>query len=81
MKVAEWTSSFERAYGELCQQLDAGHHTWLDPYASEGPAEFFAVASEAFFETPRPLRRVYPAVYEQLHRFYRQDPAEREIGA
>ncbi|MDA1300892.1 MAG: zinc-dependent peptidase [Proteobacteria bacterium] len=81
MKVTEWTRSFERAYGELCQQLEAGNHTWMDPYASEGPAEFFAVASEAFFETPRPLRRVYPAVYEQLHHFYRQDPAEREIGA
>ena len=43
--------------------------------AAESKAEFFAVASEAFFESPRETRRRYPAVYEQLKGFYRQDPA------
>ena len=49
----------------------------IDPYASESPAEFFAVGSEAFFETPELLRPAYPAVYEQLGLFYRQDPLAR----
>ena len=51
--------------------------TALDPYGAESPAEFFAVTSEAFFETPHVLQREYPDVYRQLAEFYRQDPAAR----
>ncbi|NBS58658.1 MAG: hypothetical protein EBS65_16760, partial [Betaproteobacteria bacterium] len=47
------------------------------PYASEAPAEFFAVASEAFFEAPGELKRRYPDLYTQFTLFYRQDPALR----
>ncbi len=46
----------------------------LDPYASRDPAEFFAVASEAFFVAPQPLAAAYPAVYRKLAAYYRQDP-------
>lgn len=53
-----------------------GGHT-LDPYAAEDPAEFFAVVSEAFFEIPLLVKQRFPAVYEQLALFYRQDPARR----
>ncbi len=52
----------------------------IDPYASENPGEFFAVVSEAFFETPEWLEPAYPAVYAQLREFYRQDPLAR-LGA
>jgi Mlc titration factor MtfA (ptsG expression regulator) len=46
----------------------------LDPYAARHPAEFFAVASEAFFALPEPLAAGYPEVYRLLARYYRQDP-------
>lgn len=46
----------------------------LDPYASRDPAEFFAVASEAFFVAPAPLLAAYPKVYALLTAYYRQDP-------
>ena len=46
----------------------------FDPYAAENPAEFFAVMSEAFFETPQVLNEVYPDLYTQFVGFYRQDP-------
>jgi MtfA peptidase len=49
----------------------------LDPYAARHPAEFFAVASEAFFVLPEPLAEDYPAVYGLLARYYRQDPLRR----
>ena len=49
----------------------------MDPYAAESAGEFFAVASEAFFETPELLAPAYPAVYEQLGLFYKQDPRAR----
>ena len=50
-----------------------GRRTAFDPYAAEAPEEFFAVASELFFECPRRLRAEYPEVYRQLALFYRQD--------
>jgi Mlc titration factor MtfA (ptsG expression regulator) len=50
---------------------------YLDPYAAEDPAEFFAVVSEAFFEMPLLVKQRFPGVYEQLVLFYRQDPARR----
>lgn len=74
MSRQEWSAAFEPAYEDFCDRVDAGEDTELDPYGAEHPAEFFAVMSEAFFETPELLRDEYPAVYEQLRRFYRQDP-------
>lgn len=48
----------------------------LDPYAARHPAEFFAVASEAFFVLPMPLAASYPNIYRLLVQYYRQDPLE-----
>jgi len=47
----------------------------LDPYGATSPAEYFAVASEAFFERPQALAAEAPQVYEELARLYRLDPA------
>lgn len=46
----------------------------MDPYAATHPAEFFAVASEAFFVLPEPLAEDYPEIYRLLSLYYRQDP-------
>lgn len=75
MSVEDWARDFGAAYDALCRQLDMGLPTMLDPYAAEHPAEFFAVASEAFFETPRELRTAYPAVHAQMVRFFGLNPA------
>jgi Mlc titration factor MtfA (ptsG expression regulator) len=74
MSRAEWTAAFEPAYDDFCGRVDAGEETPLDPYGAEHPGEFFAVMSEAFFAEPAALLKEYPPVYEQLKRFYRQDP-------
>lgn len=50
----------------------------LDDYAATDPGEFFAVATEVFFDRPLALRELKPALYEVLMDFYRQDPAGRE---
>src|SRR6266513_3005787 len=47
---------------------------------ASNPAEFFAVATETFFETPDQLEREHPELYGQLQQFYRQDPARRTPG-
>jgi len=76
-----WEKTLLEAYDDFCELVDEaearGEETWFDPYASESTGEFFAVMSEAFFETPAVLREDYPALYEMFTRFYRQDPATR----
>ena len=47
----------------------------LDAYGATNEAEFFAVATETFFEKPLVLQRKAPELYAELKRFYRSDPA------
>ena len=79
MDRGAWARAFTRAYEDLVRRVEAGEQTEIDPYATESPAEFFAVISEAFFEIPDFLQSIYPEVYAQLVQFYRQDPASREL--
>lgn len=76
-----WRQTLLAAYDDFCVHLDAadenGSETLLDPYAAENPGEFFAVMSEVFFEDPRLLHGEYPALYDQLAIFYRQNPLNR----
>lgn len=74
MDSAAWAGDFSAAYEDLCARVDAGEDTPIDPYATADPAEFFAVLTEVFFETPRLLNAEYPAIYRQLQQFYRQHP-------
>ncbi len=69
-----WTRAFSGAWDRLHEQQRHGDELPIDPYALESPAEFFAVASEQFFETPAALRQHLPEVYRQLEQFYRQHP-------
>jgi Mlc titration factor MtfA (ptsG expression regulator) len=72
-----WENVFFAAYDDFCRRVDSGEETIIDPYASEHPAEFFAVLSESFFELPDVVVAEYPALYELLQRYYRQDPLVR----
>ncbi len=86
-----WKRAFMEAYLDFCKKVDAadarahrdrGHALDvlpIDPYASENPAEFFAVMTEAFFEIPGVVADAFPAVYQQLVLFFRQDPAARTL--
>ena len=71
MDAGAWARAFTEAYTALCEAPD---DYALDPYAAEAPEEFFAVASEYFFELPEVLAGEHPAVYAQLAAFYRRDP-------
>lgn len=77
MSVRVWNEVFTAAFHRLNARLDRDGKTPIDPYAAENPGEFFAVLSEYFFELPALVRVEYPAIYEQLCAFYRQDPAAR----
>ncbi|OHC63219.1 MAG: hypothetical protein A2040_07390 [Rhodocyclales bacterium GWA2_65_19] len=80
MSRQRWIEVMGRAFDDFQKRVDSGENTPLDPYGAELPAEFFAVASEAFFETPALLKGEYPEVYTQLRLFYGQDPAVLEFG-
>ena len=80
MERSRWADTFAAAYEDFCRRVDAGARIGIDDYAAESPAEFFAVMSETFFESPLTVRAIYPDVYVQLSRFYRQDPAARAVA-
>lgn len=73
--VAEWADDFAGEFEALLDAVDRGAYTFLDPYAAEDEAEFFAVATEDFFERPKELLEAHPRLYELLAEFYALDPA------
>jgi Mlc titration factor MtfA (ptsG expression regulator) len=75
MDAARWRKTLKEAYDRFCAEVDTGESTFIDPYAAEHPAEFFAVMSEAFFTESGVLARDWPELYAQLAMFYKQDPA------
>ncbi len=70
-----WARELQAEYDHLRAAADAGRHTFIDPYAAEHPAEFFAVVSEYFFDLPGALKDRHPRLYEQFQHYYLQDPA------
>jgi hypothetical protein len=72
-----WVEICSREYLALQKRAERGLPTFLDAYGATHEAEFFAVATEQFFDAPRPLRRLHPDLYAVLSGFYRQDPAAR----
>ena len=80
MNAGEWSHDLHAAYDQLRSNLVTGNSVRIDSYAAEDPAEFFAVMSETFFAAPRLVAEDFPAVYRQLARFYRQNPAQMLAG-
>lgn len=71
----QWRALLERELAALRATIARGEEPWLDPYAAEDAPEFFAVASEAFFEQPRELAARHPELYRGLATCYGVDPA------
>lgn len=71
-----WSRVFLPAYNAFCGRVNAGRPSVLDDYGAESPVEFFAVATETFYERAKGLRSEEPELYEELVRFYGMDPAE-----
>lgn len=72
----QWGDVFQAEYEDLIRDVRRGHHTVIDEYGATNEAEFFAVAIEAFFETPIKFRRKHPELYGQLSEYFQQDPAQ-----
>jgi Mlc titration factor MtfA (ptsG expression regulator) len=72
-----WAEVMGRAYDRHVRSVERGRATLLDEYGAESESEFFAVATECFFERPVSLWTRHRPLYDVLAAFYRQDPARR----
>ncbi len=70
-----WVDLITTRYHDLVRAEATGRLTLLDKYGATSPAEFFAVATECFFEKPTQLARRHPELYELFQAYYQQDPA------
>ena len=71
-----WREVMRTEFASLRAADETGIPTLLDTYGATNPAEFFAVATEAFFERPCALRARHPRLYAELQGYFRQDPTE-----
>jgi hypothetical protein len=71
-EVRTFARAFSKAWLNMKRRPDA---SVLRAYAATNEAEFFAVATEAFFEKPQALQKRMPDVYAALKKVYRCDPA------
>ena len=70
----QWYAVTEAEYLRLVGAARRGEATLLDHYGAKNRAEFFAVATECFFELPHELGERHAELYATLADFYRQDP-------
>ena len=71
-----WVEVCSKEFLKLRALADGGKRTFLDSYGAVNEAEFFAVATEQFFDKPAAMNKHYPELYGVLLDFYKQDPAE-----
>jgi Mlc titration factor MtfA (ptsG expression regulator) len=79
-----WARVLGEEYARLRARLAcgvAGEAPLINAYGASDPAEFFAVASEVFFEQPGRMAAEHPSLYAELLGFYRVDPRDWELRA
>jgi len=76
--IARWTEVCGSEYKDLRASLRLNKKSFLNAYAATNEAEFFAVATEQFFNMPSAMLKAEPELYSVLRDFYQQDTAARE---
>ena len=71
---ASWASVLSHEFENLKRDKKRWRKTVMNKYGASNPAEFFAVASESFFEKPRQLKKKHPELYEELKFYFHTDP-------
>lgn len=71
-----WSQAFGAAFGRLRARVARDEETGvIDRYGATAPAEFFAVAVEAFFQVPMTLQAQEPELYDALRYYFGLNPA------
>ena len=73
---SSWAKILSAEYERLKKKTQKHKSDVLDAYGATNPAEFFAVATETFYEKPEQLKKKHPELYEELKSFYKLDPIE-----
>lgn len=73
-QAQNWLHHFQRAYRQQVHDCQTGHRSLVDCYGATNEAEFFAVLSEAFFQTPQQLAAADHELFEVMRSYYQQDP-------
>jgi hypothetical protein len=73
----DWVQTCSREYLRLKHDAEHGRKSFLNAYGATNEAEFFAVATEQFFDQPSLMIKHAPDLYRVLKEYYRQDPALR----
>ncbi|MES2740276.1 MAG: M90 family metallopeptidase [Pseudomonadota bacterium] len=73
-RYRRWAEVLSRDFANLRRDALYLQHSVLDHYGATNPAEFFAVATETFFEKPHLMAARHGALYAELEQFYRVDP-------
>lgn len=71
-----WAHSLSEEFEELQKDAARRKHSLMDHYGATNPAEFFAVATETFFERPREMASHHQELYQQLKNYYKLDPGQ-----
>ena len=74
-----WRDSWSTAYADFCERLELAERfgepaPWLDAYAAQAPAEFFAVACEAYWVARARFARECPTLAPLLDAFFKRPP-------
>lgn len=72
--VRSWAKVLSREFESLQRKARRGEKADFNTYGATNPAEFFAVATEYFFEQPEMMKRKHPALFDELFHYYRVDP-------
>lgn len=73
-RYSRWSQVLGTEFARLREQSFTQMPSLLSYYGATDPAEFFAVASEVFFEQPEQMFAEHPALYRELRDLYRVDP-------
>jgi Mlc titration factor MtfA (ptsG expression regulator) len=75
-RYIEWARVLSGEYEALRGKKRKGRRSVMNKYGATNPAEFFAVATETFFEKPRQMKKKHPELYDELRDYYKLDPVE-----
>jgi Mlc titration factor MtfA (ptsG expression regulator) len=71
-----WAEVLTEEYAAFLQRVEHRSNDVIDEYGAVSAAEFFAVATESFFEKSKKMKRKLPQLYAQFQNFYGLDPAQ-----
>ncbi|MHC4752459.1 MAG: M90 family metallopeptidase [Planctomycetota bacterium] len=71
-----WARVLSKEYEALQRKKKKLRKSIMSKYGATNPAEFFAVATETFFEKPKQMKKKHPELYDELKNYYKSDPVE-----